>query len=106
MAAKRKSARSRAKTKVACERAGGTLRKVKPKKGPKKGKTITFCAPNKPKAKTRKLSKSSKKRSGRKLKKGEMPPGLVKACKNAKKTGFKGKKKTLRAPCAVVLASA
>lgn len=102
MPAKKKSARSKAKTAKACSAAGGTLRKVKPKKGPKKGKTITFCAPKKRTA--RKVKKAGKK-AGRSLKKGDIPAGLVKACKIAKKAKFAGKKKSLRAPCAVVLAA-
>lgn len=99
MAAKKKTARSKAKTAKACEAAGGVFRKVKPKGK----KAVTFCAPKKRKA-SRKVKKTTKK-AGHKLKKGEIPAGLVKACNVAKKAGFRGKKKSLRAPCAVVLAA-
>jgi hypothetical protein len=97
-ATKRKSARSKAKTKKACEAAGGSFRSFKPKGK----KAVAFCAPKKRTA--RKVKKAGKK-AGRALKKGDIPAGLVKACKTAKKAGFKGKKKSLRAPCAVVLAA-
>ena len=98
MAARKKSsARSKAKTAKACAAAGGTFRKIKPK-----GKqAVSFCDAKKRKAAT-KVKRTSKK-AGHKLKKGEIPPGLVKACNAAKKAKFAGKKKSLRAPCKVVL---
>jgi hypothetical protein len=98
MPTKGKSARSKAKTAAACAAAGGTFRKFKPKGK----KQVTFCGPKKSKART---TRKAGKKAGKRLKKGDIPAGLVTACKNAKKAGFKGKKKTLRAPCAVVLAA-
>lgn len=88
---KKSSARSRAKTKVACERAGGTLRKVKPKEGPKKGKTIIFCAPKKKK-------KSPAKRAA--AKKSPAKRGTRKQSAKARAASLRNLKKARKALCA------